>query len=291
MTHNGIFHADECFAIAFLNIAAQRNPQNLFDVIRVNNTNVEQYKNKDDVIILDIGDGEFDHHGTNNKEYRQYARKGADGQKEYKRYYYASFGKVVRAFHTLINVIADEKSYKFFDRNFVCKIDGFDNGDRTYTSDISQLINEMNPTWNAEVEWIAEDVPFNFMDAICFCMFVINKKLEIIQANKDADVFLDAAKEKEVNHTIILDKYIPYLGKLNDTTEYVIFPSQREEGWNLTVVKAEDGSYIHPLPTEWYGYNRSGDPPVDGLLFCHNSGFMAVFDTKEHALEAINSLQ
>ena len=60
VTHNGVFHADECFAIAFLNIATGRHPANedLFDVIRVNNTDVEQYKDREDCIIIDIGDGD-----------------------------------------------------------------------------------------------------------------------------------------------------------------------------------------------------------------------------------------
>ena len=291
VTHNGVFHADECFAIAFLNIAAGRHPANedLFDVIRVNNTDVDQYKDREDCIIIDIGDGEFDHHSNNNKEYRQYSRKGSDGEKEYKRYYYASFGKVVRAFHTLIDAIADDRSYKFFDRNFVCKIDGYDNGDRTYYSDFSNLINEMNPVWNADVIMVKEDVSYNFMDAICFCMFIISKKLEVIKASKDADVYLAEAKKNEKNHILILETYIPYIGKLNPDTEYVIFPSSREKGWNLSVCKNEIGEFIKPLPKEWYGFNREPNPPVEGLLFCHQSGFLAVFDTLENAVKAVTT--
>lgn len=291
VTHNGVFHADEVFAIAFLNIAAKRTVRDLFHVIRVNNNNVDQYKDREDVIIVDIGGGEFDHHGTR-KEYRRYARKNANGEKEYKAYDFASFGKVVRAYHELIDVIKDYKDYRFFDRNFVCKIDGYDNGDRSYNSDFSNLLNEMNPVWNAEIEWVGdpeEEVPFNFMDAICFCMFIITKKLENMKASKDAEAIIEEAKNNEVNHIIVFDKYVPYLGKLNPDTEYVIFPSQREDGWNLSVQKNELGEFIKPLPKEWYGFNRESNPPVEGLLFCHQSGFIAVFDTKENAIKAVTN--
>ncbi len=288
VTHNGVFHADEVFAIAFLNIAAKRTVQNLFHVIRVNNNDVYQYKDKDDVIIVDIGGGEFDHHNTR-KSYRSYAR-NINGIKEYKRYDFASFGKVVRAYHELVDPIKDLKDYKYFDRNFVCKIDGYDNGDRTYNSDFSNLLNEMNPVWNAEIEWVGEpeeEVPFNFMDAICFCMFIINKKLENIKAIKDAESIIEEAKKNENNHIIIFDRYVPYLGKLNPDTEYVIFPSQRENGWNVSVQKNEKNEFIKPLPKEWYGFNREPNPPVEGLLFCHPTGFIAVFDTKENAIKAV----
>ena len=287
VTHNGVFHADEVFAIAFLNIAAKRTVQNLFHVIRVNNNDVYQYKNRDDVIIVDIGGGEFDHHNTR-KNYRSYAR-NINGIKEYKRYDFASFGKVVRAYHELVDPIKDLKDYKYFDRNFVCKIDGYDNGDRTYYSDFSNLINEMNPVWNADVIMIKEDVSYNFMDAVCFCMFIISKKLEVIKASKDADIYLEEAKKNEKNHILILETYIPYIGKLNPDTEYVIFPSSREKGWNLSVCKNEVGEFIKPLPKEWYGFNREPNPPVDGLLFCHQSGFLAVFDTLENAVKAVTT--
>ena len=107
VTHNGVFHADECFAIAFLNIATGRHPANedLFDVIRVNNTDIEQYKDREDCIIIDIGDGEFDHHSNKNKEYRSYARKGSDGEKEYKVIYPSSAGGVGgSAYRRLFNI-------------------------------------------------------------------------------------------------------------------------------------------------------------------------------------------
>ncbi len=306
VTHNGVFHADEVFAIAFLNIVAKRTVLNLFHVIRVNNDDIDQYKDRDDVIIVDIGGGEFDHHKLyplNNtcKSYRSYAR-NINGVKEYKRYDFASFGKVVRAYHELVDPIKDLKEYKYFDRNFVCKIDGYDNGDRTYNSDFSNLLNEMNPVWNAEIEWVGDpedEVSFNFMDAICFCMFIINKKLENIKAMKDAESIIEEAKKNENNHIIILNKYVPYLGKLNPDTEYVIFPSKRDIGcYNISVQKNENGEFIKPLPKEWYGYNRkensidnsSQKDPVKGLIFCHHTGFLAVFDSIENAVNAITNL-
>ena len=292
ITHNGVFHADEVFAIAFICIATHRPVQN-FKIIRVNNSDLKKYEDHDDnVIIIDIGGGEFDHHGNNN-EYRNYSKKLPSGEVEYKKYYFASFGKIVREFHCMIDEISDEKAYRSFDRNFVCRIDGYDNGDRSYISDFSQIVNDMNPVWNAEVEYIGDPkdgISYNFIDAIQFAIFIICKKLEVIRASQQADHIIEEAKNNEIDHIIILEKYVPYIGKVNPDTEYVIFPSNREEAFNVSVMKDESGKYIHSLPNEWYGYNnRNTTPPVKGLLFCHASGFLAVFDTVENALNALHN--
>lgn len=286
ITHNGVFHADECFAIAFIALALNKYYKS-FNIYRVNTvpTNIDE-----DTIVLDIGGGEFDHHG-NYPEGRIY------GDHFYK---YATFGKVVRKFWA--SVFHDEKEYKRFDKVFVSHIDAYDNGDRSFFSDISVVINEMNDLWDIEPSYVYsymvyhfpsypnyeyKNVTENFLKAVEFCHSILLTKIAAISAAWRADEYVKLKVQQAENHTVIFDQYVPYLGKTGPEVYYVIFPSNREKAFNLSVMKDREGNFIKPLPHEWWGYNRGGNPPVKGLLFCHNSGFMAVFDTVENAKEAI----
>lgn len=79
VTHDGVFHADELFAIAFLRLLGVTCP-----VIRTRD--VERYQNDQDVILIDVGMGQFDHH-----------QKGGNGIRT-NGIAYASFGLVFHAF-------------------------------------------------------------------------------------------------------------------------------------------------------------------------------------------------
>lgn len=102
LTHSGIFHADDVFATAFIELI---NPD--IKIIRSNSV-----PDDFDGIVYDVGLGEFDHHGSDNE-----ARENGIP--------YAAFGKLWRKF---AKDVYGEYVSKKIDR---CLIESLDLSDNT----------------------------------------------------------------------------------------------------------------------------------------------------------------
>lgn len=124
VTHAGNFHADDIFSMILL--------EKFFKtmiVFRCISSMYEVHSFNDNVIIFDIGYGEFDHHQKNGNGYHP------SETTSLKPIPYASFGLLWRKFgHTICDELTNndsEKSAKLWDYieyNFVLNIDAIDNG-------------------------------------------------------------------------------------------------------------------------------------------------------------------
>lgn len=96
---------------------------------------------------------------------------------------------------------------------------------------------------------------------------------------------------------IFLDRYVPWkpayfdLGGEDHPTDYVLFPSE-DETWKLVAIPPTLGQFEQkrPLPASWAGkMNEELEQAtgVAGSVFCHKNRFIAVFRTKEGAVEAL----
>jgi uncharacterized UPF0160 family protein len=88
-----------------------------------------------------------------------------------------------------------------------------------------------------------------------------------------------------------LEKGMPWMEYLfsgyEDKINFLVFP-HAVKGWVLRTIPTKEGGFDAKvkMPEMWWGYSaENGDtnPPVKGMTFCHNTGFMAVFETEHDA--------
>ena len=264
-THGGIFHADEVFSCAFLQIL---DPE--FTIERGFNPPIEEGS----VLIFDIGNGEYDHHSLPREE-------RANGIP------YAAFGKLWRDFAPAAfgEVVAAK-----IDIKLVSEIDAVDNGVEGSQSNISRFIHELNPLWNETCSNHDQ-----FWLAVSYAKVILEREIKAAQAVVEAEAIVSRAiKTAKDPHILVLDKYVPWVSYavLNPDLLYAIYPSVRG-GWCMQVVPINDTSKEarKDVPAEWKGFRvGSSEAPIEGMTFCHPSGFLSSFETKEQAIAAAEYL-
>lgn len=262
-THAGKFHADDVFSAAFLRIL---DPN--FKITRVFEVS-EKVLNSSDILVFDIGRGEFDHHQNG-------ARVRENGVQ------YAAFGLLWEKFGRLI--FEDEHLWKKFDDKFVQPIDKCDN-----TGDYHQLsfiIGSFNPLWN-------EDVTENeqFEKAVTFAKSILEREFARRKAVGAARDFVKKAFEESDGKVIYLERYAPWKTWLLKTeAKFVIFPSDRG-GYNAVCVpvsESENSPRI-PFPSKWSSLENKeleNVSNIEGLTFCHKNCFLIHTKSLESAKKA-----
>lgn len=131
----------------------------------------------------------------------------------------------------------------------------------------------------------------------------INHSIEFQKAKDEARIAIQPAIAEAKDGIIILPKEMPWSPIIQTDNQFVIWPSTRDPGfYNVQVVPEMEGSYEAKinLPKFWKDVqNQAFDPqkadpecPVpEGLFFVHPAQFFAVFDTLEHALDALSDRQ
>lgn len=257
-THAGVFHADDVFATALLKLI---DPN--FRIVRG-----YEPPTHPEALIYDIGEGEFDHHQANCEVRPSGVR-------------YASFGLLWRELYPQLGLT--DRQGKHLDNIFVSIIDNTDNTTKKDT--VSSLIAGLNPKWDDQSD-TKFDHQFNVAVDIAITMLQgqINQELSNARAAKEVmDVY-----EKSPSLVITFPQYIPY-GILGNTLAHaVIYPSPRG-GWAAASVNDFHGKRKWLFPEHLrLGAAANGLEP--GLQFCHTGGFLAMFDTKEHAEECTKRL-
>lgn len=257
-THSGVFHADDVCSAALLQI--------VFPGIVIKRVSKVP---EDAELAFDIGFGKYDHH-QHNAELRP------DGNK------YASFGLLWRDLGTFLFPC---DTVRLFDEVFVKGIDYTDN---TGTPNpFSATIKSFNPAWDSE-----ENLDTKFFEAVDFAKIAILNQFErfrsSIRSDKEILKRINDPKFRPTNNSLLLDIYMPYQKMIvNTEIAFVIYPSNRNVGeWNVNTVPTESGGNIAkiPLPLEWF------DNPPSGMTFMHDGRFIASFDKKENAINAIKSI-
>lgn len=270
ITHSGTMHADEVFSTAFLELYKGD--------IRVFRTgSIDSLKINDDVLVYDIGRGEFDHHQND-------ALKRDDGIT------YCSFGllwkKFGRDFLNKYGIELVDDVWNGIDKDLVEEIDADDNGvfpriDASYkVKTIPGVIKLFNPSFDSgQIE------SEQFIKAVSFAKEILEEEILYINGKCLAD---KQVKEiiSELNGDekyIVLDKFLPYeesiiTSELCNNILYVAYPSNRGGYAIKTVPKSiEDRSARMLFPAEWAGLEGDSLEEVSnisGLSFCHTGRFI-----------------
>ena len=259
-THSGKFHADDIFASALLKI--------LFPGIEIKRvSSIPEGIDVNDIengyIVYDIGGGRFDHHEP--EEEKEYRENGV---------VYAAFGKLWREFG--YSIVNDESSFYMIDIALCEYIDSADNYGTG--NPLSFVISNFNPDWDSEID---SDDSFN--EVVEVAKKLLKATIDKALAKERA---MEAIKDEAFyeGNCMLLPRYIPWQCFVKDLNiDFVIFPSNRGEGYNVMTVPSNGfgSSPRIPFPYEWWG-NKNKDL---GMTFCHSSGFMAVAETLEQAKE------
>ena len=284
VTHSGTMHADDVFATAFLELYKKD-----IKLFRTTNINANDYKNK---IVYDIGFGEFDHHMPEAKE-------RPNGIK------YCSFGllwdKFGKKYLKQEKVEDIDEVFDYIVKDFVEQIDAIDNGQfpkieaKYKVKTLSDVIKLFNPK-----TFSTEDINKQFIKAVKVAKILLEE--EILQAQtkvKANKIIIDRLKKNNEKQYLILNEYLPFEEtilneELGKNILFVIYPSTRGGYAIKTVPKSnEDRTSRMLFPSKWKGLRDEELEKVskiNGLIFCHNSLFIATTTSLETAIEVVNKV-
>lgn len=254
-THGGIFHADDVFSTALLELM---NP----DIEIVRTFSVPE----DAELAFDIGGGLYDHH----QEGSDIRENGVP---------YAAFGLLWRDLGA--EFLGSEEEAGLFDQNFVQSIDLTDNTGEPNT--LSSAIGSFNPTWDSDPGQADE----RFREAVEFAVQILVNYKSRVKGKLKARSIVEGALESSKNGIVVLPRFAPWQDVLIPSKEakFVVYPSQRG-GYNLQVVPVDFGTQDAkiPLPEDWLQTSPKG------CTFVHKGLFIAAFKTELDAKNAAMTL-
>jgi uncharacterized UPF0160 family protein len=182
-------------------------------------------------------------------------------------------------------------------RELVDHVDAIDNGRKTPIQGVpcfSTLVAISTNTANTAEEFLrcyrdAAEMAVHIVDGIrAGCEQVAAARLAVgaamtaaVEAGR-AVLFLD-------DHYVWKPAYFQH-GGIDHPTDYVLLPGDGK--WRVVAIPPEPGSFgqKRPLPEEWAGLvddELAAVVGVSGAVFCHKNRFIAVFETRESAVAAL----
>ncbi len=275
-THNGIFHCDEVIAIAIL--ALLNKPRG--DTFVIRSRNLDFLKQNTDFLV-DIGEGEFDHH-----------QKGGNGKRN-NNVEYASAGLIWRKFGNYL--IAYLSNFKLssqetteianlIDYHIIQNIDLEDNG-KSMANHPFKTITSFLPCWNKN-----DNYNEKFEQCANVACIELENIIETYIANALAPYELISRINNNETHfeniLLIPCQTFPWeSGVINHNNnsehkiDFIVFPYP-DGGYALQCVppSLEDKfSQRIPLPETWAG-ETTNLPNISGItsaIRCHNGRFFA----------------
>jgi uncharacterized UPF0160 family protein len=282
VTHDGNFHADECFAIAAIKL--------LIPVIKIIRTRDEKIIAKANLKV-DVGNryevekGCFDHH------------QGNTGQRE-NGIPYSSFGLIWKSFGVKI-CNGDERIAKIIDSSLVQKVDAEDCGfdlyekklERVVPLTISTIIKSYIPNWHEE----NQDYDAAFEKAVEFAGQFLKRNISYAEASvRSKEVVLKAIAETKDPRIIVLPvncRPETLIMSRSDTALYVIYPAANGM-WRVKAIPKGGKNFFEVrkmLPAKWVVEDNpkklAAATGVKDALFCHEKRFMATAKSKEGAIK------
>lgn len=289
-THDGSFHADDCCAIAVVELAHPGEP-------------VEVLRTRDEELLascdlrIDVGfrhdpaAGDFDHHQAGGAGQRP------DGVP------YASFGLVWARYGRAVcerlapgadpDVLrgrVDDALVAGIDANDVglaITAPAYDGAPGVYG--LASVLGAMNLAWDESGGPDAERRAF--ADAVALARRVIEREVVGQGADLRAEAHVRAAIAAAADPQIVeLDRDLPWIRPVHEHAPealYVLYPKTR--GWAVQAVRLAPDAFPtrKPLPEAWAGLQAADLAAVSGVpdaVFCHGARFLAVAGSRDGAL-------
>lgn len=258
-THDGMFHADEVFAIALLKhyLKSKVNVTRTRDTVSINNA-----MKSHDVFLIDVGNVydhmwlNFDHHqdqnlfASNLLIFMHLNQKGFIGKEMF-----AQLTPFMRG-------ISDYDTNKHNSN-----LDwGEFNSDNKYRN-VSTIISGYNRDPGNNVIQYQQ-----FQKAVKMALEILRNEIHAAEQRIKA-VTVYQSREILDNNVAVFNEFCP-IWKVKGNHKYAILPNP--QGWSLNSCNSKN----YPLP----------DIVHDDLIFAHKGKFIAIFKTKEAAIEIAKSL-
>lgn len=271
-THAGTIHPDELMGGSLLKCVFKKTKYYKLEnksltIRRVTDQYLRDHDiNDKNALIFDINRGRFDHHQPDcplrneDKPTSKYAALGR---------LWAYIGEEVCLMFGAIDKEAAAIAAKYLDESFIQNMDRTDNfGQQEFPNTLSFLIKCYVPNTNDS------DLLDKTYEELCK---MIEFKPIIEFAVKHGNDIQKAKLIADATPTdyVILDQFIPAANFIGTHIKYTLNESNRDKGcWNLNSVDSK----LHPISIK--------QEDVKGCTFIHAAKFLAVFNSKEAAIEA-----
>lgn len=262
VTHGGLFHADDVFASALLQLI---NPE-----IRISRSFEVPQDFKG--LVFDIGGGMFDHH-------QQGAPIRENGVP------YAAFGLLWRRWGSELLIQlecapeAARQEAAHFDEAFIQPLDEDDN--TGCGNQLSGVIAAFNPSWDSQ-----ESQDACFFQAVELARSILERKLSRILSGQRANALVEQALKQAQEGIVELPRFAPFKRVLvPSSAKFVVYPSQRG-GYSAQVIPMNFHTQHAKcsFPQAWMGKAPKELQRISGLhtlYFCHKTGFLLSAQTLE----------
>lgn len=283
VTHNGVFHADDVFAMATLQLY-------------FGGEELEVIRTRDEEIIK-TGDWVFDVGGIYDPTKRRFDHHQPGAPVRENGIPYAAFGLVWKQVGE--DVAGSKEVAEKIDENLAQPIDANDNGVSLYDVnefgvaplELSAIIKKiMNPVWGSD-----EDYDKQFLQAVAMAKTVLERSIKHAKAKLEMVEFVEQVYKAAIDKMVLVfDKSVSsrLLVKHEDVLA-VVFPDDPAVSSNWIVVaipKAETGFEVRfTFPSEWGGLRNEELTKVSGIgdaIFCHKNCHLLITKSKESAVAA-----
>ena len=282
-THDNLFHLDDLFACAVLQLVLDQKKQE-YHIVRTR----DKILIAESDYVVDVGDeydalrNRFDHH-----------QKGGAGVRK-NGIPYASIGLVWKQYG--VDISGSEKIATILDEKVFQFLDADDNGMPLYknlvedvdTITIHKFFYTFRPTWKED----SSEFDRAFAELLPLAKQYILRKIKVEQDKLEAlEKVEDAYNQAQDKRLVIMDKPYPGDDFLMSKPEvlYKISPNANGTAWGVKTIKDSDESYENrkDLPSSWAGLRDEELQAVTGVpdaIFCHNALFLATAKSKEGAV-------
>ena len=296
ITHDGVFHADEVFATALLEMIKG-------EVNLLRTRKVAADDKPFDVIMYDVGgrysgyDNVFDHHQRDFEISRS-----EDGIK------LSSFGLLWYTFGTPL--LSDKyncpiryswQAHKDIDSRLVKWIDARDNGQLGASEEltVSGIISGFNPNWNED----DADSDACFIKAVNFAYMVLNNLIKAVVSEYKAIDIVEERIRKSNTRVLNLKKYVNHwqaivLKSTNPIANELLYCTYIGSNEDVCIVAIppdlkEMTKQRKPFPEEWAGLSGTKLEEVTGIKgvrFCHAERFFMSVDSERVAAKVLKKI-
>ena len=270
-THDSIFHQDEIIAICILSLLYEN-----INVIRSRNIDLLKENN---CLLIDIGNGKYDHHQINGNGKRDNGIKYASAGLIWKDYGY----EVIKKLSNDLTKKDIDLIVESIDKNVIQKVDMIDNGEDNINT-LFDYIDYFLPKWNTNEEY---DNKFEECIYITSNIFknIIESYISSYISKKEIEKLINSKKYHKNNILIIPYKNIKYLDTVleyndnnKDKIDFIAF-SYNENGYAAKCVpKSKEDLFSQRIPfsKEWAGQREelSKISGIKSAVFCHNERFL-----------------
>jgi uncharacterized UPF0160 family protein len=302
VTHDGVFHADDVFAVAtiLMVVGPRFDPFTGKERVRIVRTRSHKLIEAADIVV-DVG-GVFDV-ATNRFDHHQGAGERDSGVP------YAAFGLVWDEYGYTVcrsallgtdsGHLGGEAQHAVAS-SLVEALDAHDTGHtKAGAAGIPAAISAFNPRWDEDQT--EEHFARKFDDAVSFAQGVLARSIHSAASAISAKVEVDAAIESTLevrDALLVLERYAPWQERVTTHHEgshlkFVVYPAV-DGSWRAQTIQVYNDKF-RPVrcsfPKVWWGMR--GDQldaatALPGCTFCHINGFVLGHATREGAVALAN---